>query len=239
MARPAVAEINLENIRGNFRLAASMSSHGKTVAVVKADAYGHGLVEVAESLSQDTEVFAVASIEEAMVLRASGIRHPVLLMEGFFEDSELDVIVKEGFWTVIHNEQQLGTLAQSRLPKPIPVWLKVDTGMHRLGFNPKEAAQAYATLKALKQVQSVVVMTHLANADHELSDRVSVEAQLSKLPITLTSREIELSIANSAALLDHPSTRKHWQRPVANTWCCHLAPTGASRRPARKKWSMP
>lgn len=96
MARPAVAEINLKNIRANFQLASSLASYGKTMAVVKADAYGHGAVQVAKYLSQDVDVFAVASIEEAMILRASGVHHPILLLEGF-EANELEVISREGF----------------------------------------------------------------------------------------------------------------------------------------------
>jgi len=213
MARPAVAEINLENVRANFLLAASIMPQGKTIAVVKADAYGHGAVQIAEYLSQDVEVFAVACIEEAMALRASGLRHPILLLEGFFEASELEIISREGFWTVVHSQDQLDKLAKSSLPKKIPIWLKVDTGMHRLGFNPEQAAMAYVELKKMHQVKSVVVMTHLANADDRLTTGVSVEAQLSRLPASLSSPEIELSFANSAGILDHETARKHWQRP--------------------------
>ncbi len=107
MARPAVAEINLKNIRANFKLASSLALDGKTLAVVKADAYGHGSVQVAKYLAPDAEVFAVASIEEAMILRASGIDQPILLLEGFFDAEELETISREGFWTAVHRQQQL------------------------------------------------------------------------------------------------------------------------------------
>lgn len=213
MSRPAVAEINLASIRANFRLAVSLAPGEKTVAVVKADAYGHGIVEVAEFLSDDVEVFAVASIDEAMTLRASGVCQPILLLEGFFEARELEVISLEGFWTVIHHQEQLDQLAQSHLPNPISVWLKLDTGMHRLGFSPEQATRAYGKLKSMRQVKNVVVMTHLANADNRLVEGVSVETQLSQLPSSLTGSGVELSLANSAATLDHAITRKHWQRP--------------------------
>lgn len=213
MARPAVAEIDLESIRANFRLAASLAPNGKTIAVVKADAYGHGAAQVAEYLSRDAEVFAVACIEEATALRASGLRHPILLLEGFFEVDELEVISREGFWTAVHRQEQLDQLAQASLPDPVIVWLKVDTGMHRLGFSPDEAARAYDELKHMHQVKKIVVMTHLANADDRLTEGVSTEAQFMKLPASLFRPGIELSLANSAGVLDHDMMRKHWQRP--------------------------
>jgi alanine racemase len=213
MARPAVAEINLDNVRANFQLAASMAPNGKTIAVVKADAYGHGAAEVAACLAQDTEVFAVACIEEAMALRASGLRHPILLLEGFFESSELEVISREGFWTAVHRQDQVDALAQSSMPSPVNVWLKVDTGMHRLGFSPEHAAKVYGELKRLSQVNNLVVMTHLANADGCSTQGVSVEAQVSRLPAPLLAPEVELSLANSAGILAHEVVRAHWQRP--------------------------
>lgn len=213
MARPAVAEINLKNMRANFQLASSLAPLGKTIAVVKADAYGHGAVQVAKYLAQDTEVFAVACIEEAMTLRASGLRHPILLLEGFFEANELKIISHEGFWTAVHRQEQLDALAQSALPNPVSVWLKVDTGMHRLGFSPEQATQAYAELQSMPQVKNVVIMTHLANADNCLIKGVSVGAQLSQLPASLSGPEVELSLANSAGILSHATVRRHWQRP--------------------------
>ena len=213
MARPAVAEINLDNVKANFQLAASMAPNGKTIAVVKADAYGHGAVEVAECLAQDTEVFAVACIEEAMTLRASGLRHPILLLEGFFESSELEVISREGFWMAVHRQDQVDALVQSSMPSPVNVWLKVDTGMHRLGFSPEHVAKVYGELKRLPQVNNLVVMTHLANADGCSTQGVSVETQVSRLPAPLLEPEVELSLANSAGVLAHEVVRAHWQRP--------------------------
>ncbi len=213
MARPAVAEINLKNIRANFKLASSLALDGKTLAVVKADAYGHGSVQVAKYLAPDAEVFAVASIEEAMILRASGIDQPILLLEGFFDAEELETISREGFWTAVHRQQQLEQIAGSSLAKPICVWLKIDTGMHRLGFSVEHAVKAYNELNSMPQVKNIVVMTHLANADDSLSKGASVTTQLSQLPEFFSSPDVELSIANSAGILDHETVRRHWQRP--------------------------
>lgn len=213
MARAAVAEINLKNIRANYKLASSLAPAGKALAVVKADAYGHGAVQVAQYLAQDVEVFAVACIEEAMTLRAAGLTHPILLLEGFFEPDELSTIAREGFWTAVHRQQQLEQLAQSSLAEPLCVWLKVDTGMHRLGFSLTDAVKAYNQLRSMPQVKHVVVMSHLANADDSLTQGVTVDAQLTHLVECFANSEIELSIANSAALLGHDAARKHWQRP--------------------------
>ncbi|OEY67419.1 alanine racemase [Marinobacter sp. X15-166B] len=213
MARPAVAEIRLDNLRANYQLAASLAPHGQTVAVVKADAYGHGAAEVTEYLAREVGVFAVACIEEAMALRTAGLRQPILLLEGFFEAEELDVIAREGFWTVVHNQEQLHTLATRSLSRPVPVWLKVDTGMHRLGFSPAQAVRAYDQLKSLRQVKNLVVMTHLANADDCSAPGVSVATQVARLPATFLEPTVELSLANSAGLLAHEQVRAHWQRP--------------------------
>lgn len=228
MARPAVAEINLKNIRANFKLASSLASQGRTLAVVKADAYGHGAVQVAKYLAQDAEVFAVACIEEALTLRASGLDQPILLLEGFFDADELETISREGFWTAVHHQDQLDQIAQCTITKPITVWLKIDTGMHRLGFSIEHAIKAYKELHNMPQVKHVVVMTHLANADDSLTEKVTVQTQLSQLPAFFSSPEVELSIANSAGILDHKTARRHWQRPGIMLYgACPLAKSNA------------
>lgn len=213
MARPAIAEINLDNIRKNYQLATSLTPDGKALAVVKADAYGHGSVAVAQQLADIVEVFAVACIEEALELRAAGIKHPVLLLEGFFEAEELDIIAEQGFWTALHSQAQIEQLKAKQLTNPVSIWLKIDTGMHRLGFTPEHAVTAYEQLISMQQVKNVVVMTHLANADDPHIQSLTVESQLAALPAYFAQPGIELSLANSAGLLDHAQARKNWQRP--------------------------
>ncbi|TBW55150.1 alanine racemase [Marinobacter halodurans] len=213
MARPAVAEIDLDSIRANFRLAASLAPGSNTLAVVKADAYGHGATRVAHSLAAETGAFAVASIEEALTLRQAGLTHPILLLEGFFEASELAIIPREGFWAVVHNQEQLEQIADAALSGPLTVWLKVDTGMHRLGFAPDQAVTAYRRLQSLPQVARVVVMSHLANADLQAAEGISVANQIERIPAELRAPDVETSVANSAGLLDHEPARQAWQRP--------------------------
>ena len=143
MARAAKAMIHLEAIKANYRLAKSHAPGANAVAVVKADAYGHGAVAVAQALESTVDAFAVACIEEALALREAGIQAPILLLEGFFSASELNDIVQQRFWICVHNSWQLSQLARVPESAALQVWLKMDTGMHRLGFAPEAYLAAY------------------------------------------------------------------------------------------------
>jgi alanine racemase len=220
MSRPAVARINLDHIVHNYQLARSLCPRGNALAVVKADAYGHGVVAVANALAAHTDAFAVACIEEALELRAAGISQPVLLLEGFFSADELPVIAAQNFWTAIHRPQQIEQIAAADLSQPISVWLKVDTGMHRLGFAPDAVHDACLRLKALPRVKSVTLMTHMANADVSAPAGVNVDTQLSRLLASAEGLQLDISMANSAALLAHPATVQQWQRPGIMLYGC-------------------
>ena len=135
--RPARALIDLEALRHNYRLAREISG-ARALAVVKADAYGHGATRCAAALEGEADGFAVACIEEALELRAAGIKAPVLLLEGIFEASELPLIAEQDLWCVVHSLWQLEAIEQAGLTRPITVWLKLDTGMHRVGLHPKD-----------------------------------------------------------------------------------------------------
>ena len=136
------------------------------MAVVKANAYGHGAVAVAKKLAPEADAFAVACIEEAVELREAGIEgQPILLLEGFFTADELDYISANNLWTGVHNQRQLNDIKNAQLSQPITVLLKMDSGMHRLGFAPEEYAAVYHELKALPQVKDVILMSHFTSAD--------------------------------------------------------------------------
>ena len=120
--RPARALIDLQALRHNYQLAREVTG-AKALAVVKADAYGHGAVRVAQALEAEADGFAVACIEEALELRAAGIRAPVLLLEGFFEADELPLIIEHDFWCVVHSLWQLEAIEQARLSTPLTIWL--------------------------------------------------------------------------------------------------------------------
>jgi len=179
--------------------------------VIKADAYGHGAVRCAQALEAEADGFAVACIEEALELRAAGIRAPILLLEGFFEADELPLIVEHDFWCVVHSLWQLDAIEQATLAKPIQVWLKLDTGMHRVGLHPSEYKSAYQRLQASGKVAKIVLMSHFARAD-ELDSLRSVE----QVAVFLAARDdlsAEVSLRNSPAILGWPSVPSDWVRP--------------------------
>ncbi|MGO2200702.1 alanine racemase [Pseudomonas helleri] len=208
--RPARALIDLQALRHNYQLAREVTG-AKALAVIKADAYGHGAVRCAQALEAEADGFAVACIEEALELRAAGIRAPILLLEGFFEADELPLIVEHDFWCVVHSLWQLDAIEQATLAKPIQVWLKLDTGMHRVGFHPSEYQSAYQRLQASGKVAKIVLMSHFARAD-ELDSLRSVE----QVAVFLAARDdlsAEVSLRNSPAILGWPSVPSDWVRP--------------------------
>jgi len=208
--RPARALIDLQALRHNYRLAREVSG-AKALAVVKADAYGHGAVRCAQALEAEADGFAVACIEEALELRAAGIRAPILLLEGFFEADELALIVEHDFWCVVHSLWQLEAIEQATLGAPITVWLKLDTGMHRVGLHPDDYQAAYRRLLVSGKVAKIVLMSHFARAD-ELGCKRS-EEQVAVFEAARQGLVAEVSLRNSPALLGWPKVPSDWVRP--------------------------
>ncbi|WP_338339180.1 alanine racemase [Xanthomonas euvesicatoria] len=208
--RPAQAWIDLEALRHNYRLARRLGG-SKALAVVKADAYGHGAVRCAQALEPEADGFAVACIEEALELRQAGIRAPILLLEGFFEHDELRLIAEHDLWTVAATQQQVRALAEFQSPRPLRVWLKMDSGMHRLGLSPEDFRAAWLRLRGLPQIASLVLMTHLARAD-EL-DCSRTDEQAVAFALTAGGMRAETSLRNSPGLLGWPALRNDWSRP--------------------------
>lgn len=213
--RPARALIDLQALCHNYRLARELSG-ARALAVVKADAYGHGAVRCARALQEDSDGFAVACIEEALQLREAGIRGPILLLEGFFDASELVLIEQHELWCVVHAQWQLEAIEQAPLKRPLNVWLKLDSGMHRVGFHPADYAGAYQRLLASGKVAKVVLMTHFSRAD-EL-DCTRSDEQLAVFQQARQGLAAETSLRNSPALLGWPQLFKEqpasdWVRP--------------------------
>jgi len=208
--RPARALIDLQALRQNYQIARELTG-AKALAVIKADAYGHGAVRCAQALEAEADGFAVACIEEALELRAAGIRVPVLLLEGFFEADELALIVEHDFWCVVHSLWQLEAIEKASLRKPITVWLKLDSGMHRVGLHPKDYQAAYQRLLASGKVAKVVLMSHFARAD-ELHEQSSSE-QVAVFEAARQGLSAEISLRNSPAVLGWPQIPSDWVRP--------------------------
>ncbi|WP_028469184.1 alanine racemase [Neptunomonas japonica] len=211
MGRATRAIIDLSAICQNYRLAKSLTAGADAVAVIKADAYGHGAVRVALSMEPEVPAFGVACIEEAIEIRDAGVQKPILLLEGFFTADELTTIAEKNFWTAIHRVEQIAMLEEAQLVAPVNVWLKLDSGMHRLGLDAPDYRQAYERLQACKNVSDIVLMSHLACAD-EL-DKPHTMQQAALFDQTVEGISAPHSIANSPATLAWPALHRDWVRP--------------------------
>lgn len=211
MTRSTRAVIDLSALRHNFRKAREAAPESRILAVVKADAYGHGLERVASELA-DADGFGVARIEEAERLRAAGIERPVVLLSGSSAAEELAEAARLDVAVVIHHDSQLTALEGARPERPLRAWLKVDTGMHRLGFDPQDVPEVLHRLEARAGVaKPLCLMTHLARAD-ERGD-ASTHEQIRRLRALATATGVEVSIANSAGVLGWPASHGDWNRP--------------------------
>ncbi|TVP47391.1 MAG: alanine racemase [Halomonas sp.] len=209
--RPLEAHIDLDALRHNYQLACRCAPQSRSVAVVKADAYGHGALACAQALESQVPAFAVACIEEAMVLRQGGITRPIVLLEGIFSADELALVDIHDFWMAVHHQWQVDVLLTASLRKPIPVWLKVDSGMHRLGFAPEEAAAIWRQLQASANVTALHLMSHFATADAR-DDRY-FKQQMGQLQSLARELRAPLSLANSPATLAWSVAHGDWNRP--------------------------
>ncbi len=208
--KAATAVINLNALRNNLTQLRKMAPHAKVLAVVKANAYGHGLVPIAHAI--DADAFGVARIEEALALRSGGIVKPIVLLEGFFNASDLPILVANNIQTAVHNVEQLNALEQADLDSPVKVWLKVDTGMHRLGVHPEDFLLSVERLQTCAQVsQPINVMTHFSCADEP--ERPETPAQIALFE-ELTQDIIGYkSMANSAGVMAWPQAHGDLIRP--------------------------
>lgn len=207
--RPLLARIDTAALSHNLGVARAAAGAARILAVIKANAYGHGLLRVAEAL-RGADGFAVLQVEEAAALRDAGFSHPIVLLEGFFHPDELAVIARLNLHPVIHREDQIDSLEKSRLTQRIDCLLKIDSGMHRLGVPPDRARAAIERLLACPQVGGLGLMSHFACADEPA---VGVAAQMAVFRQAVAGFDLPVSLANSAALLDYPETHADWVRP--------------------------
>lgn len=211
--RAAWAEINTCAFSKNIDTLKEIAGTRKILAVLKANAYGHGLTRIAQAL-HDVDAIGVARLEEALELRTAGITQPIVLLEGFFEPSQLPMLAASNIQPVIHHPWQVqAVLAATGLPEPLKVWLKVDTGMHRLGVEPEEVQQWYQALSNAEQVAaSPILMSHLACADEPKHPKNAQQINLFHQLARRLQPE-STSLANSGALLAGLGTEYDWVRP--------------------------
>lgn len=206
--RPVSATIHLAALRHNLALAKSKAPQSKVMAVIKANGYGHGTLRAAEGL-RTAEGFAVLGMDEALALRLAGFQQTVLLLEGLFCADEAMLAAQHELTPVVHNFQQLEMLENAALPKALKVFLKLNTGMNRLGFAADDFAEAYKRLSQCRNVAVITLMTHFATAD----EAQGIAAPLALFRQLTAGLSQPISLANSAALLRYPETHVDWVRP--------------------------
>lgn len=209
--RLAIAEINLSALSYNLNKTKQLAPKANIMAVLKANAYGHGLVTIAQNLNE-VDAFAVARIDEALALRAGGVTKPIVLLEGFFNDTDLPILLANNFQTIIHDENQLRMLELAKLDGPISTWLKIDTGMHRLGIEPNQFELFYRRLKSTPNAKLAVnLMTHFPCADDLNNPRT--KEQIEAFKALVASKQEIMCLANSAGILGWPESHCDWIRP--------------------------
>ena len=211
MSRGAIAYVDLCALKNNFSRIKTVASGCSILAMIKSNAYGHGLSRVATALSE-ADAFGVASLEEAVILRTAGIQQSIMVMAGFYSEEELPQFVHYDLTAIVHRSDQVSILEKKTIKKPLSVWLKIDTGMHRLGFSIKEALAMYARLQACTFVrQPMVILTHLADADNP--KRQFTETQIANFNHITAHLSNPKSIVNSAGLLSYRDALADWVRP--------------------------
>ncbi|MCA7011152.1 alanine racemase [Dickeya dadantii] len=209
--KTATAVIDRQALRHNLQRIRQMAPQSRLIAIVKANAYGHGAVEAARAFS-DADGYGVSRLSEALALRAAGITKPILLLEGFFAADELPLLAEHQLETAVHCEEQLAALELARLPHPLTVWMKLDTGMHRLGVLPEKAEAFYARLSACANVvQPVNIMSHFCRADEPQAG--TTQHQLDCFDAFVQDKPGRQSIAASGGILLWPQAHRDQIRP--------------------------
>ncbi len=205
------AHVNLQALKHNYNRVRQIACQAKVMAVVKADGYGHGMCRVAQTLA-DADAFGVASLAEALILREAGVQQSIVLLSGFFHESELSVISRQRVDVVIHSAIQIEALEKNTLRDPIRVWLKINTGMNRLGVSPEQVNALLSRLQACSSViKPINVMTHFSSADETSNPRT--QQQIDCFHRTTLQCPGAKTLANSAAVIAWPEAHGDWVRP--------------------------
>lgn len=209
MTRPIRASIDLSALRHNHAVVRRHAGSARIWSVIKANAYGHGVSRVATALAPETDGFALVELEAAVALRERGITQPIMLLEGFYDADELPLFAEFGLTPVVHCVEQVAMLIEVAMPVRLPVYLKLDTGMHRLGLNAAELRHTLEMLRRSSAVSDMTLMTHFADADEPRG----IADQMERLRAMTGGLALPFCLANSAALLRFPESCGDWARP--------------------------
>lgn len=208
MSRPIVATINQQALRHNLAIVRRAVPHSRVWSVVKANAYGHGIARIWQSLAE-TDGFALLNLEEAILLRDQGWKKPILLLEGFFHEQDLPLIDRYRLTTSVHSNWQIKALANAQLSAPIDLYVKVNSGMNRLGFRPEQINGVWQKLRALKNVGDMTLMAHFADAENP----EGIIEPMQRIERAAEGLSAPRSLSNSACTLWHPEAHYDWVRP--------------------------
>lgn len=212
MPRPLVATISIAAMQHNLEVVKKCTPATKVWAVVKANAYGHGLARAVRAFDR-ADGLALIEVDAALRLRELGWKKQVLLLEGFFDASDLPRLAEHQIEFAVHCNEQLDMLEKAALTKPVNVHLKMNSGMNRLGFVPEAFRAAYARLRAIPAVKDITLMMHFANADDAENQALPMREQLRRFDLATEGLPEKRSISNSAAVLCHSSLASDWVRP--------------------------
>lgn len=212
MGRNVLAQVSQFALRHNLKEVRKLAANAKIIAMIKANAYGHGLAKVAKTI-HDVDAFGVACIDEALLIRKEGIETNIVLMEGIFRDEELELVQKHHFTLVVHHWRQIQALQQypKTTPEKFKIWIKINTGMNRLGFSPNEFDEAYTILSTLPHIELMGFMTHFAQADEKNS--ALTQQQFDLFNHVVGKRPGQRCLANTAGILAWSQTHGDWVRP--------------------------
>ncbi len=211
MKPPIRALVDTAALRYNLSRARGIAPGSRVMAVIKANGYGHGLVPVARALAP-ADGFAVARLDEGLALRAAGLTNPVLLLEGVFSPAQLASAAQQRLDVMVHSIEQLEMLEGRAGGEVVSAWIKLDTGMNRLGFRVEAFGAAYARLRRIANLApDPTLVTHLANADDTADPKTGL--QLGAFAAATAGLPGARSVANSAGLIAWPDTRTDWVRP--------------------------
>ncbi|MCS2167924.1 catabolic alanine racemase DadX [Scandinavium manionii] len=208
MSRPVVASLDLKALRQNLVVVRSAAPESRVWSVVKANGYGHGVERIWSALN-DTDGFALLNLEEAVLLRERGWKGPILMLEGFFHADDLPLYDQYRLTTTVHSNWQLKALQNAKLNAPLDVYVKVNSGMNRLGFTPDKVHTVWQQLRAMSNISDMTLMSHFADAENP--DGI-IEA-MEKIEQAAEGLDCPRSLANSAATLWHPEAHFDWVRP--------------------------
>lgn len=209
MTRPILATIHSSALQHNYQQVKNRTPNSRAFAVIKANAYGHGLLRVAQALN-NADGYALLEMEQAILLRSQGFEQPILLLEGVFSAEQLKLCAQYRLSIAIHDVLHLAWLQQTLLERPLHIYLKLNTGMNRLGFAAEQAPELVQKLQSIANVASVSLMMHFATADE--ADK-GIDWQLTRFRRATEGLNLPVTLANSAALIDHPEIAGDWVRP--------------------------